>query len=433
MKSEKIFNKTLKETLIKGTHPSGLEIYVLKKEGFNKKHGYFLTKYGSIHNTFETQDGKVFKKPAGIAHFLEHKIFEDEQEDNFEKFAMLGAKVNASTKFDSTTYKFYTVDNFYKSLDQLINLVQKPHITEKNVEKEKGIIEQEINMYLDNPDWKVYFNTLKALYHKNPIREDIAGSVESIEKITKEDLDFCYNQFYSPKNMIMFLIGDIDHNKVFKQVDNSLSDEYIKRSANPKVIIEKEPKTPKQKKVVEHMDVSQPKIAVGFKDVSINDYSKRETFKRGLALKIALTVLFGSSSEFYKKHYNSGLIDESFSADHSYNQHYIHSIIGGETDEPEKLYKVIIDYIDKSKVDGFDKKDFLRIKRKFIGRFIASFNSLQSIASLFTTYHMKGINSFDYLDILESIDYKYALDIFKNQLNTKNSVLSIVKNEGETK
>ena len=156
------YYKSIDERIVIGEHDSGLKVFVLPKKDFRKKHAYFMTKYGSIYNAFENDSGEIVEKPAGIAHFLEHKIFEEDEDNIFEKFALLGARVNAYTKFDATSYNFSTVDNFQESLELLIDFVQKPHITDENVEKEKGIIEQAIKMYLDNPDWKVYFNALKA-------------------------------------------------------------------------------------------------------------------------------------------------------------------------------------------------------------------------------------------------------------------------------
>ena len=224
------YNKLLDETIYEKVHPSGLKIYFIPKKDYSQKLGFFATEYGSIYNEFKNnENGEIVKMPLGIAHFLEHKIFEESEGNIFEKFAKLGANVNAYTNFMSTVYTFSTVDNFYESLKILMGFVQNPHFTDENVEKEKGIIAQEIKMYDDNPDWRVYFNALEGLYNSHPIREDIAGSVESVNSISKEDLEKCYRSFYTPDNMIVFLIGDLDPDKVFETVESSLSDDFLSR------------------------------------------------------------------------------------------------------------------------------------------------------------------------------------------------------------
>jgi len=388
-----------------------------------------MTEYGSVFNSFVGGNGEIIKKPIGIAHFLEHKIFEEDEGNIFEKFALLGADVNAYTKFESTTYNFSTIDNFYEALKLLVEFVQKPHITEENVEKEKGIIEQEIKMYLDDADWKVYFNALKAIYKNNDVREDIAGSVESIKEITKDDLIECYNYFYSPKNMIIFVIGDIDKDEVFDTVNNSLTKEFIDRKLVPEVIFKEENKEVNLKEIHEFMDVSQAKFIFGFKD--IRKYSSIELFKRSLAIKMAIVSVFGVSSSFYNTAYEEGMIDESFSTEHSFSKYYLHTIFGGESDYPNELYKKVLNEINYIKKEGFDIESLIRIKRKFTGRYIASFNSLQSIASVFTDYYIKGINSFDYLDVLETISPDYIKEVFDDHFDTNNAIISIIESEGD--
>lgn len=423
------YYKSIDERIVIGEHDSGLKVFVLPKKDFRKKHAYFMTKYGSIYNAFENDSGEVVEKPAGIAHFLEHKIFEEDEGNIFEKFALLGARVNAYTKFDATAYNFSTVDNFQESLELLIDFVQKPHITDENVEKEKGIIEQEIKMYLDNPDWKVYFNALKAMYKTNPVREDIAGSVESINKITKDDLIECYNYFYSPKNMIVFVIGDVNYENVFNTIESSLSEEFIKRGHKPKLIMGEEKAEVNLKSIKESSDISQPKFIYAFKEVK--KYESKELFKRAIAIKIALIAMFGNSSPLYKELYELGWIDESFSTEHSFNEFFTHTIIGGESDYPDKLYIRVMKEINKVKRHGFKKESIIRIKRKFTGRYISSFNSLQAIASLFTSYYIKGMDCFEYLDLLEEITYDYIVEVFNSHFNDEYSIVSIVESDGE--
>jgi predicted Zn-dependent peptidase len=261
------------------------------------------------------------------------------------------------------------------------------------------------------------------------VREDIAGSVESINKITKDDLLDCYNYFYSPKNMIVFVIGDVNYQRVFETVESELTSEFIDRDHEPELIIGQEKPEVNQKYIREKNDVSQPKFIYAFKEVK--KYESDELFKRAIAIKIALIALFGNSSPLYKELYELGWIDESFSTEHSFNKFFIHTIIGGESDYPDALYKKVIEEINKVKVVGFNKEDLIRIKRKFTGRYISSFNSLQAIASLFTNYYIKEMDSFKYLDLLEEITYEYILDVFNSHFNEKYSVVSIVESDGD--
>lgn len=429
MEINKEYNERIDETLYYQKHESGLEIYFLPKEDFMRKHAFFVTKYGSIYNRFFTQEGKIIEKPAGIAHFLEHKIFEESEGNTFEKFALLGANVNANTKFDSTTYNFSTVDHFYENLELLLNFVQTPHINDMNVEKEKGIIEEEIKMYLDNPDWMVYFNLLRAMYQNNPVNQDIAGTVESIKKITKEDLLECYNYFYSPENMIVFITGNLDYKKVFKTVDENLKEDFIKRDYNPEIIIEEINEALTYKEIKETMDVSQNLFAIGFKGDNKSDTTT--LFKEALATRILMNMMFGESSEFYNDLYSEGLIDENFANEHTFNKHYVYTVISGSSDNPKEIYKRIFKEINRLKEEGLEKGQFIRVKRKFIGRFISSFNSLQSIASAFVSYKIKDINIFNYLEALEAIDLDYIQGILNNHFIEDNAALSIIQKEGK--
>ena len=279
------YNELLDEKIYEKIHPSGLKIYFIPKKDYSQKLGFFATEYGSIYNEFKNNEtGEIVKMPLGIAHFLEHKIFEESEGNIFEKFAKLGSNVNAYTNFMSTVYTFSTVDNFYESLKILMSFVQKPHFTDENVEKEKGIIAQEIKMYDDNPDWRVYFNALGGLYNSHPIREDIAGTVDSVNSITKEHLEKCYRSFYTPDNMIVFLIGDLDPDKVFETVENSLTEDFLSRKKIHTIHLPDEKDQVCEKLTVTKMDVPIPLFYFGFKDMDIpSDWRKR--LKKALAIK----------------------------------------------------------------------------------------------------------------------------------------------------
>ena len=224
MKFDKYENRFLNETLFKGVHESGLTVVVLPKPEFDKYYSVISTKYGSNDFCFKDDEKNDYiEVPDGIAHFLEHKMFEQPDGSNaFDKFSLYGANANAYTAFNNTAYLYQCTDYFYENLDHLLNYVFTPHFTKENVEKEQGIIAQEIRMYDDDPEWCVFFNMLKAMYVNHPVRRDIAGTVESIAKIDKDLLYYCYNIFYHPENMVLFMTGNIDIDKIPEIIDKNV-------------------------------------------------------------------------------------------------------------------------------------------------------------------------------------------------------------------
>lgn len=421
-----IYNELLDETIHRRAYENGLEIFFMPKADYTKKHMFFATEYGALYNKFKYADGKEREMPLGLAHFLEHKIFEESEGNIFEKFQKNGANVNAYTNFVSTCYMFSTVDNFYDCLSLLMNFVQTPHLTDENVEKEKGIINQEIKMYDDDPNWRVYFNTLVGLYNKHPIRNDIAGSVESVNSITKEDLEEGYNAYYSPDRMIVFVIGDLEKEQVFSEIEENLSERFMSLPKSPELVLEEESHNISNPFIEETMDVSIPVFYLGIKDqVFYTDKKKR--LKKGITTRIALDMAFGRGSDFYEDVYEKGIIDGSFSYDFSYGRTFGHTIIGGESDQPQVIKQCISDEIDRVKEQGLRKKDFDRIQKKMVGRYLSSFNSTQYIANSFVSYYMKGIQLFDYLEILENITVEDVNSRFREHFNMEYAVLSVVK------
>src|SRR6476659_11457808 len=216
---EKISFDQLQEELYYEKLPNGLNVYILPKKGFNKTFATFTTKYGSVDNHFVPLRKEEFTKvPDGIAHFLEHKLFEKEDGDVFQQFSRQGASANAFTSFTRTAYLFSSTSNVEQNLETLMNFVQEPYFSEKTVEKEKGIIGQEITMYDDNHDWRLYYGVIQNLYENHPVRIDIAGTIESISHINKDLLYECYNTFYHPSNMLLFVVGPVDATKVMEQI-----------------------------------------------------------------------------------------------------------------------------------------------------------------------------------------------------------------------
>ncbi len=418
-------NEKIREKLYYKKMKSGLKVYFMPKEGYTKQYAIFATDYGSIDNVFTPIGEKeTVEVPEGIAHFLEHKLFEEPEQNIFDKFSRLGANVNAYTNFTQTAYLFSSTENFYENLALLVEFVQHPYFTDENVEKEKGIIAQEINMYRDNPNWRVFFNCLGAMYNENPVKIDIAGTVESIQNINKELLYKCYNTFYSPTNMVIFIVGDLSFDEIIKVIDESEKKDYKEVEKINRVFPE-EPKEVREKFIEESMMTSSPLFYIGFKDTD-NELEGEKRVRKNFITNFILDMLFGSSSVFYNDMYEEGLIDSSFGAYYTGKKSYGHSLIVGESKDPKEVYNRIMLLFEKEITSILLEEDFNRIKKKSMGEFLMGLNSVEFIANTFISLYFDDFLLIDYLDILESIKYKDIVERFNNHFTKDNSVLSII-------
>ena len=425
---EKIVNEILKEEVYYEKLENGLDVYFMPKNGFTKKYAVLATNYGSNELEFiPIGEDKKIRVNEGIAHFLEHKMFEQPDGGNaFDKFSKWGANANAFTNFTMTAYLFSATDNFYESLEHLIDYVQTPYFTDENVEKEKGIIEQEIRMYDDDPEWNVYFNTLKALYVNYPVRIDIAGTVDSIYKITKEELYKCYNTFYNPGNMVLFVVGDLDENKVMDVVKKVNHYDVEKLSNKIEKFYPEEPDNVNEKEIVAKFPVSMPMFNIAFKDNNIG-IKGNELLRKEIVTEILTDMIFKRGSKLFEDLYMKGLINDNFGGGFSSQVDYGFTIIGGDSKDPRKVKEIILDYIEKYKIEGLDEKEFERTKKKKIGNFLKYFDSVNFIANNFITYKFKDINLLDYLDVLKSITFEEVSERLKSHLKEENCVISIVE------
>ncbi|EGT3900923.1 insulinase family protein [Clostridioides difficile] len=425
---EKIVNDILKEEVYYEKLQNGLDVYFMPKRGFMKKYAILATNYGSNDLEFvPIGEDKKIRVNEGIAHFLEHKMFEQpDGGDAFDKFSKLGVNANAFTNFTMTAYLFSATENFYESLEHLIDYVQTPYFTDENVEKEKGIIAQEIKMYNDDPDWNVYFNCLKAMYVNYPARIDIAGTVDSIYKITKEELYKCYNTFYNPGNMALFVVGDLDVEKVIDVTKKSNNYKVDKLSKSIERFYPEEPESVKEKEVIEKFPISMPMFNIGFKDSNIGLKGK-ELLRKEIVTDILVGMLFKKGSKLYEDLYMQGLINENFGAGFSSQVDYAFSIIAGDSKEPKKVKEIILDYIEKSKKEGLSKEEFERTKKKKIGSFIKCFDSINFIGNSFISYVFKDINLLDYLDIIKDITFEEVEERLKEHFKEEYCVISIVE------
>ncbi|HID1127335.1 TPA: EF-P 5-aminopentanol modification-associated protein YfmH [Clostridioides difficile] len=425
---EKIVNDILKEEVYYEKLQNGLDVYFMPKRGFMKKYAILATNYGSNDLEFVPigEDNKI-RVNEGIAHFLEHKMFEQpDGGDAFDKFSKLGVNANAFTNFTMTAYLFSATENFYESLEHLIGYVQTPYFTDENVEKEKGIIAQEIKMYNDDPDWNVYFNCLKAMYVNYPARIDIAGTVDSIYKITKEELYKCYNTFYNPGNMALFVVGDLDVEKVIDVTKKSNNYKVDKLSKSIERFYPEEPECVKEKEVIEKFPISMPMFNIGFKDSNVGLKGK-ELLRKEIVTDILVGMLFKKGSKLYEDLYMQGLINENFGAGFSSQVDYAFSIIAGDSKEPKKVKEIILDYIEKSKKEGLSKEEFERTKKKKIGSFIKCFDSINFIGNSFISYVFKDINLLDYLEVIKDITFEEVEERLKEHFKEEYCVISIVE------
>ncbi|WP_079525344.1 EF-P 5-aminopentanol modification-associated protein YfmH [Solibacillus isronensis] len=411
---ETIEFQQLDETLYYKQLNNGLDVYILPKKGFSKTFVTFTTKYGSIDRTFvpigETEPITV---PDGIAHFLEHKMFEKEDGDVFQQFSEVGAQANAFTSFTRTAYLFSATDHIYKSTETLLNFVQEPYFTEETVNKEKGIIGQEITMYDDQPDWRLYFGAIENMYHNHPVKIDIAGTIDSIDGITAEHLYTCYNTFYHPSNMLLFVIGAVDPVEMMAFIEDNQNKKTFQEPTDLKRLFDEEPTNVAEKERVLHMDVQKPKVYVGLKAKQV-DLSGEEMLKHELAVQIGVECLFGRASSFYTDVYENGLIDESYGYDFSLENGYGFALIGSDSEQPEQLAKLIKDKLAETEQKNlFTSEDVERIKRKKIGFFLRALNSIEFIANQFTRYKFNDMNLFDVVPVLETITVEDIEKAFK--------------------
>lgn len=405
----------LQETLYHEKMSNGLDVYVLPKKGFNKTYAVFTTKYGSIDNRFvPLGKNEMVHVPDGIAHFLEHKLFEKADGDVFQDFSKQGASANAFTSFTRTAYLFSSTSNVERNLETLIDFVQDPYFTEKTVEKEKGIIGQEINMYDDNPDWRLYFGVIENMYKEHPVRIDIAGTVESISHITKDLLYECYETFYHPSNMLLFIVGPVDPEAIISQVrENQERKPYTdQKEIKREEVKEQEAVFRKEKEI--KMNVQGPKCLVGLK--SKNSFKRgKELLKHELSMNLLLESLFGKSSAQYESLYEKGYIDETFSFDFTAEYGFGFAAIGGDTPEPDQLAEDISSMLLRAgELINAEKIELARKKK--IGTFLKALNSPEFIANQFTRYAFLDMSLFDVVTVLEQITLEDVQKVIQEEI-----------------
>ena len=414
-------SSTLQEEVLSVVLPSGLRVMFCPKPGFKKRYACYSTFYGSVDNSFIDHNGAECRVPDGIAHFLEHMLFETEEGNVSDLFSRNGAYNNAATSFTTTTYLFASSDRFYENLKLLINFVEKPVFHPDKVEKERGIIDQEIKGYGDEPSWVSYMGVLENLFAKHPMRIDIAGTSESIQEIDSDLLHRCYRTFYSARNMILFVVGDLDASELFDFVAaNSVAPDGASVARPVERRYPDESPGVFRSEAQREMAVALPKLLVGFKDQE-TPMTGVDAVLHELTSDLALEILFGRSSDTYQSLYEQQLIMDDFGASYSQGAGVGYAMVGGDTPEPDRLHDVLHSSLNERLTAGINAEDFDREKRRFIGGFIASFNSLEYIASHYTYYEFHEFNLFEAVDLLSRVTLDSVMDRLRSLVDASRS------------
>ena len=419
---EKINYPEVDEILYKSILPNGLTVLVLPRRGFTKKLAYFVTDFGSIHRDFSLE-GKTCRAPMGVAHYLEHKMFDmPDGQDVSQKFAELGANVNAFTSYDMTAYYFSCTGNFDACLDLLLEFVSTPYYTEESVNKERGIIDQEIGMNVDSGDTRVFENLMEAMYEEHPIREPILGTSETIREITPEILYTCHRAFYTPGNMILCVVGDVDPEKVEAAAGRILGDQ--KKPVGKKLKPWQEPLTCARPEMEDYMEVTMPTFQMAFKCRPVGDGA--ESIRQEMVADLAAEALFGESSPLYLKLYGDGLIDTSFGGGFETIDGAAMLMCSGDSDDPRAVREAILEEGQRLLREGVPEEEFLSMKRSAMGRRIRGLDSFDNTCFRLCAYYLSKFDYLEFPEIYRSIEKQEILDFIGRAVHSENCCLSIV-------
>lgn len=427
MSKEIIKSKVTGDSCTHVKHSSGLDIYIREMQGFSSVYALFGTKYGSINTTFRTSaDSDYTTVPEGIAHFLEHKLFENEDCGVFELYAQTGANGNAFTSFDKTCYLFTCSKNYTKNLRILLDFVQKPYFTKENVEKEQGIIGQEIQMTNDNPEWRLLFNMLKSMYHNHPVRIDIAGTIESIAEIDADLLHKCYGTFYNLNNMALSVAGNINEEEVL-----AICDELLKPCEDNglETVFPDEPDDVVRNEITEKLPVGTTIFQLGYKCNAENDPEKQA--RKYLVASIASMLISVKSSDMYTRLIEADIINATFNSEVFVGNGYFTVMFGGESEKPEEVRKAVAEEFEKIVQNGVCENDFRRIKKVIYGSLIRQQNNVAVVATSMMDSYINGISPFYDIDTFSDITSEDVYNFVKSELTPDKSVLSVIEKAGD--
>ena len=406
-------------------HSSGLTIIVFPKK-LTTTYAIMGVRYGSLNSSF-TVGGEQITVPDGIAHFLEHKLFVNEDgSDSFEKFSALGADANAYTSFNKTAYLFSCTDDYRAPLCELIDFVTHPYFTPESVANEIGIISEEIKMYDDNPGDRCFYGMLEGMYTHHAIRTNICGSCESISHITSDTLYDCYNTFYNLHNMVLVVCGDVDFDEVIKIAGEHLpanAEDFSTVTRNENALESPEVNLPY---VERRMQLSKPIFNIGYKDIDIpTDPAERQ--RKDAIMAILDEMIFSRAGELYNSLFERDIISPNLSYGYSITKDAAYNSVAGEADDPSLVLREIGAYIEELRERGLPYDDFLRGKRVMYSEFVKSFDSTDNIANNLLAFFCEGAELLSYADIIESVTFEDVCEQFKKCFTPESVTLSVVK------
>ena len=414
---DKVVYDTIEETLYTKKLTNGLHVFLLPKKEVAKTYGIFMTNYGSVDRTFiPINEKEEITVPDGIAHFLEHKLFEKEDRDVFTDFLSQGASPNAYTSSTKTAYLFSSTKMAEKNVETLLDFVQAPFFSDQSVEKEKGIIAQEIKMYDDQPDFQAYMGTIQNMFEHHPVRIDIAGTVESIQTITKEDLYTCYHTFYHPSNMVLFVGGNFDVTSMINLIEQNQAKKNFPSPPKMERHFPNESKHVGKKDSTIYLPVSIPKVTIGIKEET-KPLKEEQFFKRELLQAMLLEYFFSQSGEFYEQLYNEQLIDESFEYSTTVEESFSFSLISSNTNKPDEFASKVKELLLSTHSLQLTEEELQTMKKKRIGEILRSMNYLESIANNYIHYYFAGIDYFAFIPAVQSLSLQEVNEFLKTWIN----------------
>ena len=409
------------EEVLRATLPNGLPVYIVPKKGFSRKYALFATRYGGMDMRFE-KDGQWLDTPAGIAHYLEHKMFDTQEGNALQELAKNGAEPNAFTSNAITCYYFDATEKFYESLEILLSFVSVPYFTDESVQKEQGIIAQEIGMIEDNPEWQVYKQLMQALYHTSPARTPVAGSVESISHITAQTLYDCHKAFYTPANMCLVVVGDVKPERIIASANQILpakSGPLIRRDYGAE-----EELTAAEHFVSAAMEVSMPTFLVGFKCPPQHGGEQQHRFTA--IGELACDVLMGESSPLYARLYAEGLINGSFGAAFDLLPGASYVYAGGDSKDPQAVAEAILAEAQQLVSQGMDGDYYRRVVNANFGAALKALNSFESIAVSMAEGCFQGYDPYRFPEVYDSITVEDVLDFLRQNMTRDHMALSVI-------
>lgn len=391
------------ETVYRALLPSGLTVLIMPRRGWSRYYGVLMTRYGSNDSRFIVAgQPNATEVPDGIAHFLEHQLFAKRWGSADERFAEWGASSNAYTSWTRTAYLFSTTDHFQDCLGFLVDFVFDPQFSEQGTIREKGIIEQEIDMFLDEPAWQVHLNLLQGLFHEHPIRRDIAGTAESVAKVSKELLELCYRTFYQPSNMVLAVVGDVD----VQEVQQIVARQMAAKTFAPPTVVQRvfpgEPEGVHQPETTVQAGVSNPLFALGFKDRQVG-CTGEELFRRQVVTELLLHAILGKSSPLYQSLYADGLIDGGFESSYAGHPDHGYTAIQGESKNPSELKRRICEVLASVQESGISAADFQLSRKALHGQFLQSLNGLENTANDLADCFFDGVDFLRYPEVLRAV------------------------------